>query len=304
METIENEIMDMELEEEIYKDLCRKFNFDMNRVSLTGLLFCLEDSKNNVKITKKYEGYSPMEFLTKYKINLMFECEEIDLETKLDLLSAYKDYNEAIVRIYNAESDLKHKYRAQLKNGNLSIKEFNNKLKKHIEKYEKEKTDNERVLNEYELPIKFDLDTLLDKYNRVTTDKTYRTDDELGITYRAVKQKFNHIFYNRTVDTPLERIANPTKYYGKYSKYTVIEFLTIYKIRRMYKCGEISQQEMNNLIKIYNNLLDFNLTKRYNELPEYMVEELERYNLPLKFDLDGIMYHYGKNQIKGKEKIK
>ena len=87
-----------QLVKDIYNDLSKKFENDMNRVSLTQLLFCLGSNINDTKFTKVYEGYAPMEFLTRFKIALMLEKGEIDTVTKIQLDSAYSEYNRSIKR--------------------------------------------------------------------------------------------------------------------------------------------------------------------------------------------------------------
>lgn len=298
----------------IFNDLSDRFNMDMNHVSLTQLLFCLNDTVNGTKITKVYEGYSPMEFLTRFKIDLMCKKGEIDLTKKIQLDNAYYEYNRSIKRIYNAELDLKHEFRSALSNGDLTIEGFNALVDSHISYWEDWKQRNEEILAENSLPITFDLAKLIDNYNGVTTDYVYQANDEIGITYKEVKKKFEHILYNLPVSKPLDQIVNPTKNYGEYASYSVIEFLNIYKIQQMHDNGDLTDSEELYLLTAYKDLVqatkEIAKTENQDRLPGLVARQkddesiLKQHSLPLEFDLDGIIDSYGKDKNIDIQKVK
>lgn len=298
----------------IFNDLSDRFNMYMNHVSLTQMLFCLNDTVNGTKITKVYEGYSPMEFLTKFKIALMCEKGEIDLTKKIQLDNAYYEYNRSIKRIYNAELDLKHEFKSALSNGDLTIEGFNALVDSHISYWEDWKQRNEEILAENSLPITFDLIKLIDNYNGVTTDYVYQANDEIGITYKEVKKKFEHILYNSPVSRPLDQIVNPTKNYGEYASYSVIEFLNIYKIQQMHDNGDLTDSEELYLLTAYKDLVqvtkEIAKTENQDRLPGLVARQkddesiLKQHSLPLEFDLDGIIDSYGKNKTVSIQKVK
>ena len=297
--------VDMLDEYRIYTELCDKFNMTMNRVSLCHLLHGVSDV-DGITINKQYESCTPMQFLTIYKINLMFDNGEIDEATRNRLISAYKNYYHANRRIYYSESEIQNQFKEPLETGLISVKEFELLVDSKIRYWKNWEQKYYNILSEYKLPITFDLNNLISNCSGVTTDKSYQVKDELSATYKKVKQYFYHIFYNSPVSSPLEQLINPTKTYGVFAKYSVIEFLTIYKIRRMFDQGKITAAEMNSLIIIYNSLLNTNDAIKKNEdanaLPSLVAnqreyeEELAKYNLPLEFDLDGIIDSYGKDK--------
>ena len=292
------------LKDHIFCDLYEKLNFEMNHVSLTGLLLGSD-------IDPLYASYTPMELMTKYKIQLMFSNGEIDEETFNTLNSKFREYLKNISSKANCENDVIHEL-----GKNFSKKVFLEKYTEKMTEITKKINESEKELSKHELPIKFDLFELMDKYNGVTTSNTCHGNDTLAKTYDLVKRKFYHLLYETEIARPIDSIANPTKYksYGEYSGFTYIEYLTLCKIRYMRLSGEIQINEEDILNKMFIKLRDTNIKIRYckneKDLPDLVVQqkecesELKRYKLPLEFDLDGIIDSYGKKEVNCIQKVK
>ena len=295
-----------QLVKDIYHDLEDRFDLSMNKTSLTGLLMGSE-------IDKIYSGYTPMEFLTVYKINLMYSTGEIDNQTFINISEIYKRLLKRKAQIYNCYEDVKH----SLRHGNFTDSDIQLYSNERLERLEEEKEHCEEYLKQYGLPMEFNLSNLINNFSGVTTDKTYTGDNQALIdTYKYVKRMFNHLLYESTITHPINCVANPTKVkaYGKYNRYTLNEFLNVYMIQL--KCDKklINVDEEKDLLQIYDEFLKVSDCIKYcndsNALPSLVANqreyeyELKRYGLPLEFDLDGIVNSYGKKENKEIEKVK
>ena len=172
---------------------------ELNKVSLTQLLSCLGNSEVE-KAAKKYEGYSPMEFVTIYTAYAMCEQGLIDEKEKTQILANFKKYNNAIKTEYYYESDIKHEYSGNLEDKTLTIEDYKTLLVASSIRCRLDKLNSKRKLEKYGLPVVFKFDEFKRKYNGVKADIQYHGDDEIALVYAAVNRLFNHVLYEPTAE--------------------------------------------------------------------------------------------------------
>ena len=231
----------------------------------------------DVDFGKFYSIYTPNELMTEYKILLDYKIGMISRETKnhlIDTATKYKDVRREV-------------YRCRYIN---NTKFFNAYSDEYAE-----------LLNNYNLPISLNLSDMVSLYSNYTVNA-----DNSVIGLDKEFKKLCGIINNWFNNKKLKELM-PFKELGKYEDYTPSLFLTVYKIYLMAlenKIDGVKAQYLFNVCDEINKINNSNTkdSASMKTIHNACLDELSRFGLTDKFDLNTIVNIYG--SIDTKQKVK
>ena len=247
--------------EKIYNDLEDYIDYNFNYIPISQL-------DRNVDFGKFYSTYTPNELITEYKILLNYKNGIIARETKNHLIEKATDKKNIRKEIYNC------KYENNIKFYKAYSEEYN------------------ELLLQYHLPISLNLNdivSLSSNYVVNTTNNLINTDKEFKMLCNIINDMFNN--------KKLKELM-PFKEFGKYEDYTPSLFLTVYKIYLMAIEGKIDGVKTQYLFSICDEINKINNSNTKDSasmktIHETCLEELNKFGLTDKFDLNTIVNLYG-----------
>lgn len=247
--------------EKIYNDLEDYIEYNFNYIPISQL-------DRNKDFGKIYSIYTPNELITEYKILLNYKKGITSRETKNHLIEKATDKKDIRREKYNC------KYNNNIKFYNAYTEEYEELLKKN------------------NLPTPLNLHDVVS----LSSNHIFDTDNSVisnNKEFQMLCSIINDWFNNKKLKELM-----PFKEFGKYEDYTPSLFLTLYKIYTMSLEGKldgIKAQYLFNVCDEINKINNSDIKNNTSVQTIYKVcfDELEKYGLPVKFDLNTIVTLYG-----------
>lgn len=247
--------------EKVYNDLEDYIDYKFNYIPISKL-------DRNIDFGRFYNTYTPNELIIEYKILLNYKNGIISRETKNHLIEKATEKKDIRRESYNC------KYKNNIKFYNAYTDEYN------------------ELLNKHNLPISLNLSDMVSLYSNYVTNA-----DNSVI---SINKKFimlcdiiNDMFNNKKLKELM-----PFKELGKYEDYTPSLFLTVYKIYSMAIESKIDGVKTQYLFSICDEINKINNSNTKDSasmktIHETCLEELNKFGLTDKFDLNTIVNLYG-----------
>lgn len=246
--------------EKIYNDLEDYIDYNFNYIPISQL-------DRNVDFGKFYSTYTPNELITEYKILLNYKNGIVTREIKNHLIEKATEKKDIRREAYNCKYN-------NIKYYNAYTDEYN------------------ELLNRYNLPISLNLSDMVSLYSNyvINADNSVIS---INKQFKMLCEIINDMFNNKKLKELM-----PFKEFGKYEDYTPSLFLTVYKIYNMSLEGKldgIKAQYLFNVCDELNKIKNSSIKDSASIKTIYSVclDELEKFGLPVKFDLNTIVNLYG-----------
>ncbi len=246
--------------EKIYNDLEDYIDYNFNYIPISQL-------DRNVDFGKFYSTYTPNELITEYKILLNYKNGIISRETKNHLIEKATEKKDIRREAYNCK--------------------YNN-----IKFYDAYTDEYNELLNRYNLPISLNLSDMVSLYSNyvINADNSVIS---INKKFKMLCEIINDMFNNKKLKELM-----PFKELGKYENYTPSLFLAVYKIYSMAIEGKIDGVKTQYLFSICDEINKINNSNTKDSasmktIHETCLEELNKFGLTDKFDLNTIVNLYG-----------
>lgn len=267
-------IVNVKVEDEVFNSLASSYEVLFEQISVTRFI--------PHKAFDKYPTNSVAELLTAHKIEIMYFKHEITGKEYTELKETYDKYVEATRTIYNNQCVIDRYYKNEGANRDHLTQRNIEDMESAIATVETELAGYKEALAKYNLPVRFDLNSIIESNDDVECE-------EYGDNAFEVLCKTVNFYFDRNI-----HYTSPNLRKNKFSSNTVNEFLTQYKLYLMLKNGEITKELYDKLMDTYcDYLLMCELSDRYNEIQaEKSLKVLSDYGLPIKFDLNKYINSY------------